>query len=251
MGYKRTLKNWVESLTGTYIFRYLPRGIDVFRDIEVALPGFRIETIFDVGANTGQSASTYVKRFPTARILCFEPVAETFRQLRSNTRKHEQIRCFMLALSSREGKGTVQARGTATKNRLLSESETLSQSDDAPLQEVDVTTLTAVCKAEKINWISYLKIDTEGGDLEVLKGAEDHLAQQRVDLVEVEAGMGPDNELHVPFGVLQDYLGQRGYVLFGIYEQAYKRAGAPSLRRTNPVFMSSRMVEQYRKRPAS
>ena len=114
---------------------------------------------------------------------------------------------------------------------------------------MDVTTLAAVCETEKIDWISYLKIDTEGGDLEVLKGAEDLLAQQRVDLVEVEAGMGPDNELHVPFGVLQGYLEQRDYVLFGIYEQAYKRAGAPNLRRTNPVFMSSRMVEQYRKRP--
>ena len=78
MGIKGSLRRLAEHLTGSHIFRSLPRGVDVFNDIEIALPNYHIDTVFDVGANVGQSANTYVALFPSSCVLCFEPVAETF-----------------------------------------------------------------------------------------------------------------------------------------------------------------------------
>ena len=58
-----------------------------------------VSTIFDVGANIGQSADNYHAWFPSARIFCFEPIPTTFRSLVANTEaKKDQISCFNLAL---------------------------------------------------------------------------------------------------------------------------------------------------------
>ncbi len=57
------LRRLFERLTGTHIFRNLPRGVDRFADIRHYLPNVRIATVFDVGANVGQSARSYVANF--------------------------------------------------------------------------------------------------------------------------------------------------------------------------------------------
>jgi hypothetical protein len=40
-----------------------------------------------------------------------------------------------------------------------------------------------------------------------------------------------------------EFMEQRGFYLFGIYEQRVEwLSGAPNLRRTNPIFISDRVV---------
>jgi len=116
-------------------------------------------------------------------------------------------------------------------------------------EDVNIVTLDDYCRAKSIGKVNYLKIDTEGGDLEVLRGGEGMLQEQRIDFVEVEAGMNADNKRHVPFEILKDYLESRGYPLFGVYEQVPEwPTKEPHLRRTNPVFISRRMIEMNRRR---
>lgn len=113
---------------------------------------------------------------------------------------------------------------------------------EAP-EAVDIVTLDEFCASSRIERVSYLKIDTEGGDLEVLRGGERMLKGQRIDLVEVEAGMNAGNKRHVPFEALKGYLEARDYLLFAIYEQMHEWiTGEPHLRRTNPAFVSRRMI---------
>jgi hypothetical protein len=75
------------------------------------------------------------------------------------------------------------------------------------------------------------------------------LTEQRIDLVEVEAGMNPSNIWHVPFEALKDFLESHMYFLFGIYEQenGLWASREPHLRRTNPIFISHHMIEMNRK----
>jgi hypothetical protein len=75
------------------------------------------------------------------------------------------------------------------------------------------------------------------------------LNEQRIDLVEVEAGMNAGNKRHVPFEALKGYLESKSYLLFGIYHQVREwPTNEPHLRRTNPVFISRRMIETNRRR---
>ena len=251
----RFLKITIENLTGTRIYRkeylkdahilhQLPRGINVFSDIETWLPNYRINEIFDVGANIGQSAKKFYDLFPHCSIFCFEPILETFCQLKLNCHEIKQIRCFQLALSSSEGKGVMISDGTSTMNRFLDESTVCSNNIEAQTEQVETVTLDHFCRSMHVKHINYLKIDTEGRDLDVLKGARDMLSNQRIDFIQVEAGTNPNNKYHVPFEILKSFLERHAYYLFGIYNQREEFfTQEPHLRRTNPVFISTALIK--------
>jgi hypothetical protein len=57
---KNLLKSWGYTV---YKTQYLPFGCDYKEDIARLSPNLNIETVFDVGANVGQSALQYRKKF--------------------------------------------------------------------------------------------------------------------------------------------------------------------------------------------
>jgi FkbM family methyltransferase len=247
MNIKTAVRTLAERLTKSHIFRCLPRGVSLFNDIKAALPNYGIEVIFDVGANVGQSAQEYVSQHPSARIYCFEPIADTFEKLRQHTRSYPQVQCFHLALGSTNGTAKMLSQGSSTTNHLIDAAEPQSTDDGTSTESVDLSTLDDFCKAHDVSHISYLKIDTEGSDLEVLKGAENMLTRQCVDILEVEAGMTSHNQFHVPFPLIHKHLEQRNYHLFGVYEQINEwLRREPQLRRSNLVFISQQMIDRHR-----
>lgn len=242
------LKSLVEKITGVHIHRVWPRGVDVCQDIRNDLPAFQADVVFDVGANVGQSAAKFLRCFPQAQIYCFEPAGQTFLQLGENFKGNERVHSFQVALGASKGKGRLLLQGSPDVFRLIDPSEGASVSDALDVEEVDLETLDEFCRDANINQISYLKIDTEGGDLAVLKGAENMLSEHRIELVEVEAGMHSGNERHVPFEVLKEFFQSKRYLLFGIYEQELEwPTNEPYLRRTNPVFVSERTIRANRR----
>lgn len=85
------------------------------------------------------------------------------------------------------------------------------------------------------------------GDFDVLRGSVNLLREQRIDFVEVEAGMHRDNTRHVPAEALKGYLEDCGYNLFGVYEQVQEwTLGEARLRRSNLVFLSRAIMAQNR-----
>lgn len=102
-----------------------------------------------------------------------------------------------------------------------------------------MVTLEEFCESNGIKFIDSLKIDTEGYDLEVLKGSSELLKKSSIAFIEAEVGMNPKNNLHVDFLVIREYLKSYNYFVFGIYEQTHERkAGLPVLRRANVLFIS-------------
>ena len=240
---KKFIRTTAEYLTNTNIFRSLPRGGCVFNDISVALPQFKFNVIFDVGANVGQSAKSYVKQMPKSTIYCFEPVHETFKTLQINTKHYSQVKCYNCALSSEEGVGKIVKQEKSSRNYMISE-EDVANFDDDELETIEVGTLDRFCLEERISKISYLKIDTEGRDFEVLLGSQDKIRSQNVDFIEVETGMSVFNDKHVPFCEIKSHLENSGYHLFGIYEQiAEWPERKPNLRRVNSVYIANNLVE--------
>jgi FkbM family methyltransferase len=218
------------------LYKKLPRGIDPFRDIEFLIPSWKADIIFDVGANTGQSALAYSKAFPTSRIFSFEPVPLTFNILKNEVKKYPNISPYNLALSSAKGEGHIIEGDGSDTNRVAS--FLLSTDRNNIKKTVSISTIDFFCHSNKIEKINYLKIDTEGGDLDVLKGAESMLSSRAIEIIEVEAGVGHDNTLHVPLNNFISYLSSFGYAVFGFYDQMHEwRSSYPHLRRTNIVFI--------------
>lgn len=237
------IRRIIRKLTNTFTKRYLPRGIDLLQDITNHLPMLQVDVVFDVGANVGQSARKYLDWFPNCRIYCFEPVEETFRQLQTKFKTHSRIQSFQLALGSCQGEARMVHQDSAEMFHFIDHSEGLLTNDGLIVEKVNMDTLDNFCSRTNINHISYLKIDTEGEDLKVLKGSEKMLSAHLIDLVEVEAGMNCRNERHVPFEALKEFLESKQYYLFGIYEQVGEWiTKQPQLRRSNLLFISEHVI---------
>ena len=146
------------------------------------------------------------------------------------------VHCIKLALGSQVGTAVLAFGADSSANRIVT-NKALPES--ARSETVIQTTLDDFCKKQGVPKIDYLKVDAEGADLDVLRGAEQMLRNGLIDAVEVEAGIGLDNELHVPLMDFRSHLESRGYSVLGFYEQVHEfKRQLAHLRRTNVVFVS-------------
>jgi FkbM family methyltransferase len=237
----------MEKLTRSHIYRILPRGVDLLYDITLLLPRYIPTNIFDVGANVGQSSRQFVERFPKAQVFCFEPVSSIFTKLQKNMANFDNINFYRLAFSNVKGRADIHCENTRSTIHPLCLDEMPYITENVEYIELD--TIDEFCHRENIRKIGILKIDTEGHDLKVLRGAENMLNVHLIDIVQVEAGMNPLSSKFVPFEEFKNYLESRGYYLFGIYEQVNEHyTGEPHLRRINPVFISKSVIDMNRTR---
>jgi FkbM family methyltransferase len=210
-----------------------------FRDIARSLPGWQPSVIFDVGANIGQTSTRLATWFPDARIHAFEPVAASFAKLSATAEGFANLSAHQVALSCADGQARVSAIGTSTANRLLPRGGAHGDSGEA----IRTSTGATMAAALGVDAVSFLKIDTEGHDLDVVLGFAPLLPA--IDFVQVEAGMNPYNRTHVPFRILEDALRHFGFLLFNFYDRTleFHRGGRPVLRRADAVFIHRRLVD--------
>jgi FkbM family methyltransferase len=185
---------------------------EVIGDLVAA--GFKPSVIFDVGANVGQSLAEFARAFPGAHIYSFEPIEATFAQLRRRAVAHRNAEAHCVALSSANREVVMRAIGASLGNRIMAPQVAGDQS-----QLVTTETGLAVAARLGVDNIDVLKIDTEGHDLEVVRGFNDMILRKRIQFIQVECGFAPENDRHVRFELFTDYLFPLGYRLFGIYGQ--------------------------------
>lgn len=147
------------------------------------------QTIFDIGAHQGVYSKQLRKRFPTAAIYAFEPNAETFRILESNL-VSDRVRCLNLGLGSEVGSGILyhyaDNRVTSHASIYKDVLQQLHGSVRVGQEVFEMTTLDRFCESSGVGHIDFLKIDTEGHELEVFKGGTGMLSEDRIDIIQFE-----------------------------------------------------------------
>jgi FkbM family methyltransferase len=145
--------------------------------------------IFDVGANVGNYTEELKQVFPDAKIYAFEPNFNTFQSLEQKL-SGSDVRRFCLGLSSSAAKRRIYTYATDNKSAHASVyREVLSDLHKADeILEIDFETIALddFCRQHSIEKIDFLKIDTEGHELEVLSGAKQMLAQEKIDIIQFE-----------------------------------------------------------------
>lgn len=244
---KQRLKDALQSW-GVYYALRSPRGADVLRDIRSRLPNVAIQTIFDIGANIGQSIAPFVAAFPYAKIWGFEPVSRHHARLCHRFSSNAAIRCERLAFGQTEGEIEIALTSDPSMSHVTVHSNDLPNTVIIQGSEkVTMTTLDKYCQRNRIERIDFVKIDTEGHDLEVLRGATTLLSRGLISFIQCECSASPENRYHCALGALQSFLEERGYRLFGFYEQVEDwTTGAPNLRRVNAVFISPEVIRENR-----
>jgi FkbM family methyltransferase len=138
--------------------------------------------IVDVGANIGLVSLLLARRFPDRDIHAFEPNPTTFETLEANIARNgaKKVSCHRYAVSDADG--TVMfdndpvARGTAS----------ISRDGGGHAAEVPAITLDSFVAKHGISAIGLLKIDVEGYETLVLRGAERVLNEIRPSAIYFE-----------------------------------------------------------------
>jgi FkbM family methyltransferase len=182
-------------------------GIDPLDDVTRILGGTAgVSIVLDIGANRGQSAIRFAGLFPNARVLAFEPVSSTFQVLSRTVGKSRQVTPYQLAAGERDGVSPITLFGDSGKSSLGGVMGDTLHRDATSVEEVRVVSLDSFLDTERIARVDFLKIDTEGHDLAVLKGASRRLREQQIDLVLAEYHhlLNPGSESNSQLGSLDE-----------------------------------------------
>lgn len=218
------LKNIIGRCINTagYLYykkKYSPFGIDHCNDIARFLGEVPVKTIIDVGANIGNTVVEYAKWFPHAKILAIEPIKTTYDILCSNISKLSKVKTFQCAVGSEAGTVSVNLKDHSECNTLIAHATDNAQRDT--LETVDVKKLDELAAAEGLMRFEILKTDTEGYDLEVLKGATQLLTNSANAFILSEVTFHRKDPCHTQFIELHQYLAGFGFDFCGIYDQDY------------------------------
>jgi FkbM family methyltransferase len=165
------------------------------------------DTYIDVGAHVGIDAAFVAHLTPSGKVVAFEPAPDTVALLRKSVGRLRNVEVVPVALGDAPGTLTLRAN----PNWHLEDAATRSRFGSGP----------AVCEAQVVRFdewatdltgMDIVKIDVEGGELDVLKGMSASLRrwQPRVVAVEMhEARLRGGRPAEVE---IVDLLGDVGYV---------------------------------------
>lgn len=189
--YKINLLLYKLSMTGIGIHNYENdhvSGEKAFIKYMIAKNGFKEGVILDVGANVGHYAIMLRKNNITLPIFAFEPHPVAFKKLEQAASLHQFI-------PVRRGAGEVSttaviydyAGNTGSEHASMYKA-VISDLRNSAVEEVniDLVTIDHFVAENNISKVALLKIDTEGHELNVLKGAGLTIAKGMVDVIQIE-----------------------------------------------------------------
>lgn len=167
--------------------RALRRGVAASVEHRDVPFGSSFATIIDVGAHHGQFALLARERYPIADIVCLEPLPNAVERLGAVHGGDERLVILPYAVANEHGHRAMHVSRKTDSSSLLPilqpYVDAFPGTEEAQTFDVEVRTLDALF-ASPVSRPALLKIDVQGGELEVLAGAGRVLAE--VDVVFVE-----------------------------------------------------------------
>ena len=216
--------NWINKLLqkkGYYLFKaqFAPKGLFLEADLFRLLKKESVQNIVDVGAFTGTMTLYFKGLFPKSTINAFEPTPQTFVQLQSTVSSLEGVHAINKGVGSRNE--TVLFK--IFENGELNSFKTITNDEAEPLHSASVDIVTLDDYFAKKADIDILKIDVEGFELEVLKGAANLLANNKIGVILVEVGFVQDDNRHTSFFDVKHMLESVGFSFYALYDLYHYR----------------------------
>lgn len=158
----------------------------------------------DVGCHEGEILNSIIKLSPYGRHWAFEPIPQLYNHLKKQY--SEKVTVLPYALSDKKGNTKFQYVKNAPAYSGISKRKYKIAKPDIEEIEVDVRTLDELIPTE--TKIDFIKIDVEGGEFGVLKGAY-HLLKKNKPFVIFECGLGASDYYGTQPGELYTYLSNK------------------------------------------
>ena len=167
--------------------------------------------IFDVGAHKGQTSSHLCKLFPQSFIHAFEPSPYLFALIEKNLSKRKNIRCHNFALGQTDEKAFLTRPDSDLCGQVVKAQENNSTS-------ISVRRLDEFCLFENISAIDLLKIDVEGNELAVLKGASGMFERNAIRAIFLECDFNKEDKQHSYFFDIFEFLSKENFCFHGLFD---------------------------------
>ncbi len=152
------------------------------------LQNYGINSIIDVGGNTGQFVLLISQIIPNAKNYSFEPLKECFQNLVLLKKKIHYLECFNFALGDESGICSIYRSEFSASSSLLPmmdlHKSAFPHTAVNTTQQISIRTLDDVFPLLSVTRKILLKIDVQGFELRVLRGASRSLAT--IDLIIIE-----------------------------------------------------------------
>lgn len=173
-----------------------------------------IDAIVDVGANVGQYAALVRSAGFAGRIVSCEPLSGAFRELARRAAGDARWTTLNTAVGAEPGTATINVAQNSFSSSIRDMTEahlaTAPQSRYVATEQVSVTTVRALMDEHAVDpRRALLKIDTQGFESEVLRGAGDLIG--RVGAIQLELSFVELYDGQALFDELVAQLAQLGY----------------------------------------
>jgi FkbM family methyltransferase len=162
----------------------------ILKNIANFYKGNRSAVIFDIGANTGAYTAELISAFGSgASIYSFEPEAAAYGKLLVNAKPFSNVKTYGIGFGENPGKVPIYSDGSGSTIASIFRRRMLHLGVDAKLShEITLARLDDFCRENGIYHIDFMKIDVEGAELSVLKGAAGLLKSAAIDIIQFEFG---------------------------------------------------------------
>lgn len=186
---------------------------------KMLLDSYKINVVLDVGANSGQYAQELRSIKYKNRILSFEPLSSAYAQLVKNRKLDASWEIFNLAMGDTDGKAIINIAGNSYSSSILkmlpAHVKSAPTSGYIGQEEIKIAKLDSLFDSLSLEGKNiYLKIDTQGFEKSVLKGAEKSLPL--INTIQLEMSLTPLYDGEILFPEMYALLCGKGYQLVSV-----------------------------------
>ena len=180
---------------------------------------YKINLVLDVGANIGQYGKELREIGYKGKIVSFEPLSSAYKELCKKVRRDELWEAHNFALGDKKETEIINIAGNSFSSSLLdmlpSHLKAEPKSKYIGQEEIQIKTLDSIYSTLSSQTGSiYLKLDTQGFEEKVLKGAENSL--HNIDTIQLEMSLTPLYKDELLFNEMYQLLYQKEYRLVAL-----------------------------------
>jgi FkbM family methyltransferase len=208
---------------------------------------FNIDTIFDIGANSGQYAVNMRQLGFKGKIISFEPMNEAFEVLKKRSRKDKNWIVNNYALGSIEGKTIINVAANSYSSSILKMLPThinsAKESKYIKQEEIEIKKVDSVFNSFCTTGNSVmLKIDTQGYEKYVLEGASKSL--EHILIIQLEMSIIPLYEDEMLYLDMISHLSDKGFQLFSL-ENGFSDQTTGELLQVDGLFVKKSAIDKF------
>lgn len=207
------MRNYIRNLvkkSGFDVVRYRSHQI---------IHHYKFDLVFDIGANAGQYAMELRALGYQGTIISFEPLSQAFKALEKNAKNDAKWQVFNCALGNMDGQSTINISENSGSSSIYDIND-ISIEAQADTQYIGKETIQ-VKRLDSVftdfytgNQQVFLKIDTQGYEMNVLEGGLDAL--QHANGLQIEMSLFPVYKNSELFDEMLEYINNKGFRLVHI-----------------------------------